>query len=137
MAKALEGFRDFILRGNVVDLAVGVIIGASFKTIVDAFVEGVVNPGLALLVGEQNFDDLLLGPIHYGVVITALVNFLLTAAVLYFFLVLPMTRFMQRREELAAQKAAAEAAEVAAAPPEPSAEEKLLIEIRDALLAQK
>lgn len=130
MASVLHGFRDFVLRGNVVDLAVGVIIGASFKTIVDAFVEGVVNPGLAALVGKPNFDELLLGPIHYGLVVTALVNFLLTAAVLYFFLVLPMNKFMEKRA----------AAEAAAAPPEvpagPSAEQVLLTEIRDALRAQ-
>lgn len=137
MASVVQGFRDFILRGNVIDLAVGVIVGASFKTIVDAFIAGIVNPGLGALVGDQNFDELALGPINYGLVVTALINFLLTAAVLYFFLVLPMNKFMERR----AAAAAAAAAKIAAlAPPAeaaaPSTEEVLLTEIRDALRAQ-
>lgn len=136
MAKVLEGFRDFVLRGNVVDLAVGVIIGASFSTIVNAFVTGIVNPGLAALVGEPNFDDLLIGPIHYGLVVTAVVNFLLTAAVLYFCLVLPMNRMMERRAAALAAKEAKEAAVAAETPVEPSVEERLLTEIRDALRAR-
>lgn len=136
MAKALEGFRDFVLRGNVIDLAVGVIIGASFTGIVNAFVEGIVNPGLGMLVGEPNFDNLAVFGIQYGLVITAIINFLLVAAVLYFVLVLPMNRLMERREAAIAAKAATEAAAAAAAPPEPSAEERLLTEIRDALVAK-
>jgi large conductance mechanosensitive channel len=119
-----KGFRDFVLRGNVIDLAVGVIIGAAFKTIVDKFVEGVINPALGAVVGQPNFDDALVaGPIQFGVVLTALVNFVLTAGVIYFVLVLPMNKLMAR---------------VKAAPPpaDPPAQEKLLAEIRDLLKAQ-
>lgn len=137
MAKMLEGFRDFILRGNVIDLAVGVIVGAAFKTIVDAFVDGVVNPGLGAIVGEPNFDAVSIGPLQIGLVITATVNFLLTAAVLYFCLVLPMNRFMERRQRIEEQKAAAAAANVPVEAPVVPAEEKLLTEIRDLLAAQK
>lgn len=120
----LKGFRDFLLRGNVIDLAVAVIIGAAFKTIVDKFVEGVVNPLLGAVVGQPNFDDaLVVGPLKVGLVVTATVNFVLTVAVIYFFLVLPMTKAMERMK-------AKEGAEPA---PEPSEEVKLLREIRDLL----
>lgn len=118
----MEGFKKFILRGNVIELAVAVIIGAAFKTIVDKFVEGVVNPALGAVVGQPNFDEaLILGPIKLGLVLTAVVNFLLTAFVIYFFLVKPMERLMKKEE--------------AAPPPpaEPSEEVKLLREIRDSL----
>jgi large conductance mechanosensitive channel len=114
----LAGFRDFILRGNVVDLAVAVIVGATFKTIVDKFVEGIVNPLLGALVGQPNFDDaLIIGPFKFGLVLTAAVNFLLTAAVIYFVLVVPMNRFFKKKEVVAP----------------PSAEAELLREIRDLL----
>jgi large conductance mechanosensitive channel len=117
----LAGFRDFILRGNVVDLAVAVIVGATFKTIVDKFVEGIVNPLLGALVGQPNFDDaLIIGPFKFGLVLTAAVNFLLTAAVIYFVLVLPMNRFFKKKEEVPP-------------PAPPSAEAELLREIRDLL----
>ena len=120
----LKGFRGFILRGNVIDLAVAVIIGGAFKTIVDKFVEGIVNPLLGALVGQPNFDNaLILGPLRLGVVLTATVNFLLTAAVIYFVLVIPMNKFMARFKDDAPPPA----------PPEPSAETKLLTEIRDLL----
>lgn len=142
----LQGFQEFVMRGNVIDLAVGVIIGAAFKQVVDMFVEGVVNPGIAAAVGKPDFDQLTAGPIHYGKVLTALVNFLLTAAVLYFCLVLPMNKFnevLEAREAAAAELAAAEqadadaaaAAEAAEAPAEVT-QEQLLMEIRDLLRQQ-
>jgi large conductance mechanosensitive channel len=119
----LKGFRDFVLRGNVIDLAVGVIIGVAFKGIVDKLVEGVFNPALGAVVGKPNFDNALaLGPIKLGIVLTALVNFVLTAGVIYFFLVLPMNRLLARIR--------------ARTPEEPTPEVKLLIEIRD-LLAKR
>ena len=139
----LQGFQEFVMRGNVIDLAVGVIIGAAFSAVVNNFVEGVVNPGIAAVVGKPDFDDLKAGPIHYGKVITAFVNFLLTAAVLYFCLVLPMNKFTEHRAALAAEAEAAALAEAeaaaAAAPPEEvelTLEQQLLTEIRDLLLAQ-
>lgn len=125
MANPLEGFKEFVLRGNVVSMAVGIIIGASFEKIVGALVDGVINPVIAAAVGEPNFDELALGPVQYGLVLTALINFLLIALVIYFFFVVPMNRLMDKEE-----------AEEEAAPEEPSAEEKLLVEIRDALVAQ-
>ena len=108
----MDGFRKFLLRGNVVDLAVGVVIGAAFGAVVTAFVTGVITP-LIGLAGDQNFDRLgvcLKGscPIDaktgiptghvllYGSVLTALLTFLLIAAVIYFFVVKPINRLMER-----------------------------------------
>src|SRR5882757_660212 len=89
----LKGFRDFILRGNVMDLAVAVIIGAAFTAIVTALTEKIINPLLGAVIGKPNFGYLVGhingGEIHYGDFLTAIVNFLLIAAVVYFFLVLP------------------------------------------------
>jgi large conductance mechanosensitive channel len=108
----VDGFRKFVLRGNVVDLAVGVVIGAAFGAVVTAFVNGIITP-LVGLAGNQNFDRLgvcLKGscPVDqktgiptghvllYGSVITAIVTFLIIAAVIYFFVVKPVNRLMER-----------------------------------------
>ncbi len=89
----LKGFRDFILRGNVMDLAVAVIIGAAFTAIVTALTANIINPLLGAVIGKPNFDYLVGhvhgGEIKYGAFFTAVVNFLLIAAVVYFFLVMP------------------------------------------------
>jgi large conductance mechanosensitive channel len=96
----LKGFRDFILRGNVMDLAVAVIIGAAFTSIVTALTANIINPLLGAIVGKPNFDYLIGhvggGVIEYGKFITAIVNFLLIAAVVYFFLVMP-TQYLLKR----------------------------------------
>ena len=108
----MDGFRKFILRGNVVDLAVGVVIGAAFGAVVTAFVNGIITP-LVGLAGDQNFDRLglcLKGdcPVDpktgiptghvllYGSVLTAILTFLIIAAVVYFFVVKPVNRLMER-----------------------------------------
>ncbi len=96
----LKGFRDFILRGNVMDLAVAVIIGAAFTAIVTALTTNIINPLLGAVIGKPNFDYLIAdvngGEIKYGTFITALINFLLIAAVVYFFLVLP-TQYLLKK----------------------------------------
>ncbi|WP_062986506.1 large conductance mechanosensitive channel protein MscL [Nocardia anaemiae] len=99
----LKGFKDFLLRGNVVDLAVAVVIGTAFVAIVTAFTNGIINPILAMF-GEQ--DDITLGfrlvadkPatfVQVGPLITAAINFLIIAAVLYFVLVLPALHAKKR-----------------------------------------
>lgn len=104
----LKGFRDFIMKGNVVDLAVAVVIGAAFGAVVTALVDNVLMPLIAALVGSPSFDDFLLLTINgveikFGVFLTALVNFLLIAAAVYFALVLPMTKLNER---IAARRAA-------------------------------
>jgi large conductance mechanosensitive channel len=96
----LKGFRDFILRGNVMDLAVAVIIGAAFTGIVTALTTNIINPLLGAFIGKPNFDYLVAhingGEIKYGTFITAIINFLLIAAVVYFFLVLP-TQYLLKK----------------------------------------
>jgi large conductance mechanosensitive channel len=109
----LKDFKAFILRGNVVDLAIGVVIGAAFAAVVSTFTEGVISPLIGLF-GNKNFDTLdacLKGPctvkdgevkagsvLQYGRVLTALITFLITAAVLYFLVVRPVNALMARRK---------------------------------------
>ena len=96
----LKGFRDFILRGNVMDLAVAVIIGAAFTGIVTALTEKIINPLLGAFIGKPNFGYLIArvngGEVHYGDFLTAVVNFLILAAVVYFFLVVP-TQYLVKK----------------------------------------
>jgi large conductance mechanosensitive channel len=96
----IKGFRDFILRGNVMDLAVAVIIGAAFTAIVTALTANIINPLLGAIVGKPNFDYLVGhlhgGEIKYGTFFTAVINFLLIAAVVYLFLVVP-TQYLLKK----------------------------------------
>lgn len=95
-----KGFRDFILRGNVMDLAVAVIIGAAFTAIVTSLTNNIINPLLGAIIGKPNFDYLVAnvngGEVKYGAFLTSVVNFLILAAVVYFFLVVP-TQYLLRR----------------------------------------
>jgi large conductance mechanosensitive channel len=95
-----KGFRDFILRGNVMDLAVAVIIGAAFTAIITALTTNIISPLLGASVGKPNFDYLVGhvngAEIKYGAFITAVVNFLILAAVIYFLLVLP-TQYLLKK----------------------------------------
>ncbi|MDP9038597.1 MAG: large conductance mechanosensitive channel protein MscL [Acidobacteriota bacterium] len=96
----LKGFRDFILRGNVVDLAVAVVIGAAFGAVVTAFTKGILMQFIAAVVKTPDFDKLAWSvngtPIVYGPFLTALLNFLIIAAVVYFFVVAPLQYLMAR-----------------------------------------
>ncbi len=120
----LKGFKEFISRGNVIDLAVGIIMGVAFSGIVGSLVADVITPLVGAVFGRPDFSGIVLGPITIGKFINALVNFLLVAVGVYFFIVVPMNTLL-RKKEVAPPP-----------PPPPSAEEKLLIEIRD-LLARK
>ena len=126
----LKGFKEFISRGNAVDLAVGMVIGAAFTAVVTALVKQVINPLIGGLFGEQNFDDVFqftigTATVQPGAVLTALVNLLLVAFALYFFIVLPMNALAARRKK-----------EEAVETPEVSEDVQLLSEIRDLLKAQ-
>ena len=126
----IKGFKGFISRGNVVDLAVGVIIGAAFKNIVDALVDGIINPLIAAVIGKPDFSDAFILTLNgtnvkFGILITAVINFLLMAFAIYLCIVVPMNK-------LAALRTAKEKAEKDAAP-KISDEVQLLTEIRDAL----
>jgi len=96
----LKGFRDFILRGNVVDLAVAVIIGAAFGKIITAFTTNIVSPLIGAIVGKPDFSYLSLtlhgGKIGYGSFLTSVIDFLIQASVIYFLLVLPMNYLMAK-----------------------------------------
>jgi large conductance mechanosensitive channel len=96
----LKGFRDFVLRGNVMDLAVAVIIGAAFTAIVTALTENIIKPFLGAIIGKPDFGYLVAyvhgGKIMYGNFITAVINFLILAAVVYFFLVVP-TQYLLKK----------------------------------------
>jgi large conductance mechanosensitive channel len=139
--KIISEFREFISRGNVIDLAVGVIIGAAFNKIVSALVDEVIMPVVGLLTAGVDFAELkiVLKPagatakqpevaIHYGAFINALVQFLIVALTVFF-----MVKAVNVIRRLSARQQAAQAAEV---PPAPTTTEVLLMEIRDELKAQ-
>jgi len=96
----LKGFRDFILRGNVVDLAVAVVIGAAFSAIVNSLVTDLINPLIAAAFQKPDFSYLVLnihgGHIKYGNFLNALIQFLLVAAAVYFFVVLPLNTLLAK-----------------------------------------
>ena len=96
----LKGFRDFILRGNVVDLAVAVVIGTAFGAVVAAFTKGIVMQLVAAIVKTPDFDKLAFDlhgtPIQYGALLTATLNFLIIAGVIYFFVVLPLNYLLAK-----------------------------------------
>ena len=96
----LKGFRDFILRGNVIDLAVAVIIGAAFSAITKSLVEDIITPLISAAVGKPDFSYLVFTigktPVKYGNFLTAVINFLIIACVIYFFLVLPVQKLLAR-----------------------------------------
>ncbi|EST33309.1 hypothetical protein N566_19520 [Streptomycetaceae bacterium MP113-05] len=139
----LAGFKTFLMRGNVVELAVAVVIGAAFTKVVDSVVKGFINPLVGALgskdlseyrlclQGDCQVDpvtgDVTSGiPISWGAVVSAALTFLITAAVVYFIMVLPMNRYKARQA----------AAAPAPAPAGPT-EVDLLKEIRDTLVAQR
>ena len=124
----LQEFKAFIFRGNLLDLAVAVILGVAFGAVVSAFTDGIIMALIAAIVGEPSFDSIKInlgdGQILIGTFLTAVVNFLIIAAVLFVIL----------KAASAAQKPKAEPAADA---PAPTDEALLLTEIRDLLAAQQ
>jgi large conductance mechanosensitive channel len=98
----MKDFRTFLLRGNVVDLAVGVVIGVAFAALVASFVEDLVTPLLAAIFGEPDFSNLTFtindSQFRYGAFLNALIAFVLIAAVLFFLVVKPVNALMARRK---------------------------------------
>nr|WP_161563474.1 large conductance mechanosensitive channel protein MscL [Streptomyces antimycoticus] len=142
----MEGFKAFLMRGNVIDLAVAVVIGAAFTAVVNSIVKGLINPIVGAF-GTKDLEkyrsclkapcetnaagDVIHGiPILWGSVLSAVLTFLITAAVVYFLMVLPMSRYLARKaakeEKAEAEQAVAEAEEIL-----------LLRQIRDELVAQR
>ena len=126
MGKLLKDFRDFVMRGNVLDLAVAVILGIAFNALVNSLVNDVLMQIIAAIVGKPNFNDLTFtigdGVIYYGRFITALINFLIIAFAL--FLVVRAFSSLQTR----LSKQTEEEAELS--------EKDVLLEIRDLIAAQ-
>lgn len=130
----LSEFKDFAMKGNVVDMAVGVVIGGAFKSVVTSFTNDILMPPIGLLLGGVDFSNLGLTlkeaageaeavAINYGVFINTVLDFLIIAFAI-FMVVKAMNAAMKKEEE------------APPAPPEPSKEETLLTEIRDALQAR-
>jgi len=138
----LNEFKEFAMKGNVVDMAVGIVIGAAFGTIVKSFVSDVLMPPIGIMLGDVNFNNLFYvikdgptpGPyetlaqaaeagavtVNWGVFINTIISFIIVAFAVFF--VIKSINNMKRKEE-----------EQPESPPEPSNEEKLLTEIRDLL----
>jgi large conductance mechanosensitive channel len=117
----LKGFKDFIMRGNVVDLAIAVVIGLAFVAVINAFVTIILDL-VGKVGGQPNFSNWVPGGVHVGAFITALISFLIIAAAVYFLVVVPLNAIASRRAR--GDEAPTEA---------PSEEIALLTEIRDAL----
>jgi large conductance mechanosensitive channel len=97
----MKDFKEFLLRGNLVDMAVGIVIGLAFAAVITAFVADLITPLLAAIGGKPNFANLsfTINKSHflYGAFINAVITFLIIAAVIFFFVVKPVNRLMARR----------------------------------------
>lgn len=91
-----RGFRDFILRGNVLDLAVAVVMGVAFGDVVNSVVKNLITPLIALAGGAPDFSAIRTGPLLWGNILNDVLTFLITAAVVYFVVVLPVSRVLAR-----------------------------------------
>ena len=124
----LSGFKKFLMQGNVIDLAVAVVIGTAFTAVVDAIVKGLLTPLIARLFNAKNLAGMTWEGFAYGSVIAAIINFVLVAAAIYFLVIVPMNRIIERRNSKHGIKEEEEAVDPQIA---------LLTEIRDSLSARK
>lgn len=141
-----EGFKKFIARGNMIDMAVGVVMGGAVTTVVNAIVNSVINPFIAMIFGKPNMDGLLAitfngATVSFGAVLGAILNFLIIAVAVYFCILVPINKFRDMTEALLAKTKLAEQkkADEEAASAEPTAEEQtvlLLQQIRDEFAKQ-
>ena len=127
----LAGFKNFIMRGNVIELAVAFVIGVAFVAVVNAIVNGLITPLIAAIVGQPRLDGSMIVTVnnakfYFGAVLGAIINFLLVAAVVYFLIVAPMNKLAERRK-----------AGVEPEPEAPAEDILLLQEIRDLLAARR
>lgn len=124
----IQGFRDFTMRGNIVDLAIAVVTGAAFVALVGAFTKSFIEPLIKLVSGGGAVGGRFVVngvEFDYGLFITAIITFLLTMLIIYSAVVVPYNHIRERQAKPAAP-----------AVPEPTTEERLLVEIRDALHAR-
>lgn len=131
LGSVFQGFKDFISRGNAIELAVGVVIGAAFSTVVTAIQEGLIAPVIAMIFGKPDISNLWkigaegAAQINVGLILNAALQFLITAAAIYFIIVLPLNKLAERRKR-------GEEAE----PAKPAEDILLLQEIRDLLASR-
>lgn len=130
MKNVLTGFKEFILRGSVLDLAIGFVIGAAFAALVDSIVDNFISPLIGMIFGEPDFSQALVLTINnaqfrFGAILTEIINVLAIGAAIYFLVVLPINKLQARRN-----------AGLVEAVDAPEADVALLTEIRD-LLAQQ
>ncbi|PZF53848.1 large conductance mechanosensitive channel protein MscL [Curtobacterium sp. MCSS17_008] len=136
----MKGFKEFLLRGNVIDLAVAVVIGAAFTAIVNAIVNAVINPAIGAVFNASSLDEALPvriptvsgghATLYFGAVIGAVINFLIVAAVVYFALVLPVNRLRKLAFERVQENQEQTPQDV------PPTDVEVLLEIRDLLRTQ-
>ncbi len=124
----LKGFKEFISRGNAVDLAVGLVIGVAFGAVVTSLVDNLINPLIAAIFGKPDLSHVMTFTINsaefsLGAILTAVINFLLVAAAIYFLVVVPLNKLAERRKK----------GEPAVDEPASPTEIELLTEIRDLL----
>jgi large conductance mechanosensitive channel len=127
----IKGFKEFVLRGNVIELAVAVVMGAAFGAIVNALVQDIIMPLITAIFGKQDYSTLVLtlnkSQIFYGKFITAVISFLLIAVAVYFFIVMPLNHFEKlRKRRQGLPEAASQETEL-----------ELLAQIRDAVAADR
>lgn len=125
----MKGFREFIMRGNVVDMAVGIVIGAAFTAVVTALVDSFINPLIKVFTGGGKVGGTFTvndAVFDWGAFVSAVIYFLLVAAVIYFLVVLPINKLRERRERRLKAGRSTEGDEL-------PADIQLLTEIRDAL----
>jgi large conductance mechanosensitive channel len=131
----LKGFKEFIMRGNVVDLAVAVVIGTAFTAVVNALVKDFLTPLIAAIFGKRDFSNLTFtvnkSTFRYGDFINAFINFVLIAAAIYFFVIVPIKALNDMRARRMAAGEAPDEADI------PSDEVIVLREIRDLLTAER
>jgi large conductance mechanosensitive channel len=102
VANVLKGFKEFIARGNAVELAIGIVIGAAFGAVINSIVDNLITPLIAAIFGKPNLDSVLTFTINnanfsIGAVLTAVINFILVAAAIYFVVVMPLNAMQRRR----------------------------------------
>lgn len=142
----IEGFKKFISRGNVIDMAVGVVMGGAVTAVVNAIVEHLINPLIAMIFGKPNLDGLLAftvngATISFGAILGAILNFLIIAAAIYFCILVPINKFRDMSDALlakAGRNATGESDADASKTPDLTPEQQtvvLLQEIRDQLAA--
>ena len=141
----IDGFKKFISRGNMIDMAVGVVMGAAVTAVVNSIVKNLINPLIAMIFGKPNMDGLLAftfngATVSFGAILGEVLNFLVVAAAVYFCILVPINKLRDMSEELIAKAKGEEDAKVEKEQEEKLSNEEqtvlLLREIRDQLAKQ-